>query len=303
MTSADSILENLYRKYYVQQSPSNVTSSHWKIVGSHSAGEKSGKYTLKGQGFGSFRENSLINKSYYGIELFLTKYMERKFETDQTLTKLAKEICRQTNHLFDYDCLRQILSLQFIGQHLKFSDLNTVCVIGDGYGFMGSLIKKRWPHIKILSINLGKTQMFDVFYTQKAFPLLSYAQVDSPQPELQCDFTFIEAENFELLKHFRIDLFINIASMQEMDNRIINDYFSFMEQSHGSLKWFYCCNRIEKSLPDGEITRIDEYPWSNWKFLKNELCPWYQEFPSSRPPFWRKFDGPIKHILAISASQ
>ena len=62
--------------------------------------------------------------------------------------------------------------------------------------------------------------------------------------------------------------------------------------------FFYCCNRISKKLPDGSIINFKDYNWSKKDLiLFNELCPWHQKFPISRPPFVSKFDGPIKHRL------
>jgi hypothetical protein len=59
--------------------------------------------------------------------------------------------------------------------------------------------------------------------------------------------------------------------------------------------YFYCVNREEKTLPDGSVIRFNDYPWQSseitgWGGIDG-LCPWYQEYPSSRPPFWKPFDG------------
>ena len=40
-----------------------------------------------------------------------------------------------------------------------------------------------------------------------------------------------------------------------------------------------------------------DYPWGDEEIFIDELCPFYQYYPSSRPPFWRPFDGPIRHRL------
>ena len=63
--------------------------------------------------------------------------------------------------------------------------------------------------------------------------------------------------------------------------------------------YFYCANRVEKTLPDGTLVRFEEYPWSSHDtVLLNELCPWHQDFYTMRPPFYRPYDGPIMHRIA-----
>ena len=56
---------------------------------------------------------------------------------------------------------------------------------------------------------------------------------------------FLEAENHELIRYLPISLFINIASMQEMDLLMINKYFDSMRTSTVE-SYFYCVNREEK---------------------------------------------------------
>ena len=109
---------------------------------------------------------------------------------------------------------------------------------------------------------------------------------------------FIEAENYSLLENLEVDLFINIASMQEMNPKVIDNYFKYMRSSKKSPCYFYCCNRLEKELPDGTITKFINYPWEDSDYvLIDDLCPLYQKFISSKPPFFRDYDGPTQHRL------
>ena len=109
-------------------------------------------------------------------------------------------------------------------------------------------------------------------------------------------FEFRAAEHFEWMQNLPISLFINVASMGEMDMPVINRYFEYMRTSTVASN-FYCCNREEKTLPDGSVICFDAYPWGSENIVLDELCPWYQKAPSSRPPFWRPFDGPFRHRL------
>ena len=90
--------------------------------------------------------------------------------------------------------------------------------------------------------------------------------------------------------------------MGEMNLSFVSEYFYDIRKLYNNTKnlYFYCCNRVEKQFPDGTVTRLSEYPWKkDDKILVNELCPWHQEYYSFRPPFYRKYDGPIMHKLKI----
>jgi len=45
----------------------------------------------------------------------------------------------------------------------------TIAIIGDGYGVLGTILKGLFPLVRIIFINLGRTLVFDVYYTQKYF--------------------------------------------------------------------------------------------------------------------------------------
>ena len=107
----------------------------------------------------------------------------------------------------------------------------------------------------------------------------------------------LEAEKCELINKLPISLFINIASMQEMDMPVIQKYFEYMRTSTVE-SYFYCCNREEKTLFDGSVIRFSDYPWDEEeRIIIDEPCPWYQQYPSNCPPFWHDFDGTHLHRL------
>ena len=158
------------------------------------------------------------------------------------------------------------------------------------------------PNIQVISVNLGRTLFFDVLYSQRCLPNVESVLLKTSHAchgESQCfQLAFLEAERYGLLEDLPVDLFVSIASMQEMLPSVIDNYFKYMRSSSRSPCYFYCCNRLSKELPDGVLTEFMKYPWGNSDILLDELCPWYQRFPVSRPPFWQSFDGPIQHRLA-----
>jgi hypothetical protein len=98
----------------------------------------------------------------------------------------------------------------------------------------------------------------------------------------------VSAQYLELLNDAHIDIFVNIASMQEMNLDIIDKYFSIIKSAKA---YFYCLNRAEKKLPDGTVTRFEDYPWgeNSSYLLRPEVCPFYIYALKLSPPFRIKF--------------
>ena len=108
---------------------------------------------------------------------------------------------------------------------------------------------------------------------------------------------FVEAENVHLLSYIDINIFISIASMQEMNNSTITDYFNIF-RNNISQPFFYCCNRMSKKLKDGSIINFDNYPWHiKDKIIFEEECKWYTKYPTYFPFYWKPFNGKLKHKL------
>lgn len=311
------IINYLFNIYYANfQGHSGVTSSFWRIIGSQKAEYINENLYLKGSGFGVFVPNTTSYRLKQFVKTFLSlptgsNTLLKKYGCDDFLRIKRQLVAAKSGRIFLFDCAIQVLSLQCIltklangnvSNSFPESGINTVCVIGDGYGYMTSLLKLVNPELKVICVNLGRTLLFDAYYTQKVLPGeqvgLITSEEDKKEVLAQNSILFMEAERYELLKGMPIDLFINIASMQEMANGVIQNYFRYMRASTSIKKYFYCCNRVEKKLPDGEVTRFAEYPWGNGDvILMDELCPWYQKAPSSTPPFWKPLDGPTQHRL------
>jgi len=301
------LLKALYDIYYTNiEQYSDVTSSHWREVGGHEASWDKGVLTLKGAGFGDRLGDDWLRWCYSLPQRFLLQSIISDYPNLKWIVEKAKYVAKRQGTIFSYDCLRQALSLALMSQSLN--DILSakgarICIIGDGYGYLASLFKTVFPNIQVVEVNLGKTLLFDAAYVQKVFPnedvLLLQDKKDCVDAQSgSASFLFLEAEHYDWIEELKIDLFINIASMQEMNLSVVQNYLQFMRNSKGDGKYFYCCNRIEKHLPDGEVVRFSEYGWQeDDKIVFDELCPWYQKFPVPYPPFWKPFDGPIQHRL------
>ncbi len=258
-----------------------------------------GRWALSGTGFGNFVPARSWRAVRHLLPNVLARTLLKKHGAAREVVEAGLSVTGKMGRALDFDCVKNMLSLDLVRSRGALQGAKNVAVIGDGFGFMAGLVKTILPNGRVISINLGKMSFFDVYHLSRAFPqegcLLAK---DATAAAASAGFVFLEAESAELLATFPVDLFINIASMQEMDMPVVEGYFAAMRASPGA-RYFYCCNRMEKILPDGSPIRFDAYPWAAAdKVLVDGLCPWYEKFPTSTPPFWRRFDAPLHHRLA-----
>ena len=158
--------------------------------------------------------------------------------------------CKKTSRFLSYDLAWQALILNRLKNDLKDIKNKKFCIIGDGYGTLGCLIKKHFPNSQIISVNLGKILFFDVFYSELLFSDLKHTLIQNNNDIFVKDFNYIEAEKYSKVS-FNADIFINVCSMGEMNPNDINNYFLSMRNQKYET-YFYCCNRVYKQLTDGQ---------------------------------------------------
>lgn len=290
------ILDTLFNDYYGKEvSYSDQTSSFWKKYGEYQSVKKIGdEYKCSGMLFGNFLKKSLINSiSQLPVKIYTTNLLKK---CNPQIAKDSRWVADHQQREYCHDLARMSLTLNLLRENIPNLGTKTFGIIGDGYGTLGCLIKKVYPNSKIVYINLGRTLFFDLYYTTKCFPTLTHKLIRSSNEVYSKDFNYIEAEYFESVR-CSSDVFINIASMQEMNPQTISNYFNVI-RDQVSDTYFYCCNRLSKTLPDGEIINFTDYGWSDSdEIIVDELCSWHQRFPVNRPPFSVKFDGQHKHRL------
>lgn len=302
-----SILDALYEQHYPGAFQfSEVTSSHWREVGWHKVSKTPLGWKLEGHGFGSRRKNRFSTRLIRFPSEILVGRLLKRFSCPHRLIELGREIAERQQRHFDYDCARHVLTLAFLEKWLPLlrsellPDSDSIAIIGDTYGYLGGLIHAWLPRTQIIEINLGRTLFFDAYYLGLAFPESRHMlYFDTLAPSGEQDFIYVAAENVSKLADNKAWLYINIASMQEMDINTARNYLQLMRHDKSNAVHFYCCNREEKPLPDGTTTRFDDYGWhAEDQVLVDESCPWLNSYPTNFPPRWKKFDGPFRHRLS-----
>ncbi|MFZ4712611.1 MAG: putative sugar O-methyltransferase [Bacteriovoracaceae bacterium] len=238
--------------------------------------------------------------------LFQAKYrnMGKAYSTYDNVYEKSKNVIARMNGQYDLAMIRQVLTVSLLSSQHGLCNNDTVVIIGDGFAALGSLLREVFPSINLIFVNLNKTLLIDYIYFKKVHPnsICYLAEKDSHlTPPKNGEAVFIRAENCHLIKELAPNWAINIASMQEMDMKIINNYFDILRSGNQALK-FYCCNRISKTLPDGSVIAFESYPWQKNDVIHlDELTPWHQKYYGFSPPFYFDYDGKIKHRIATMA--
>lgn len=289
----------------------SAASSHWQEQHrnfSYTEGSFSGL-----QGFGG------CHIPYHGMRHLAHRAFQRpyrnignRFKDFASLDLSAAGIAASQSRAYDLDFIRQSLTLAFLKEHLAgFGEKPAeCCVIGDGFASMASLLLDSGLASRVVLVNLTKTLLVDCWYLRlwqgkdrfdEEVALVTDTKSIAKARDRQV--VAIEARNHELLQQLNIDLVLNIVSMGEMDPGVVTDYFTDIRKIACRKDiFFYCCNRIEKTLPDNTVVRFEDYPWNEQDdILVDELCPWHQKYYSLKWPFYHQYDGPIKHRLARMA--
>lgn len=283
------LIMDLYNRYYVNDNIPDYVSSHWKYYGQKIKVEIDNDGNLKqfsGYGFGDLQPNRLRHKILSYL-LNLSYYITLPYKKDiKFISKKAKVNLKAIGSHISYDCFRQICSLCVIRKHLNIKDDErfNVLIIGDGYGFLSSLLKSLYPESTIVLVDIGKVLLFQAVNLQRIFP--------------DEDLIYSLPEDIEKIIHLRYKLIINSCSMMEMNYPVIKKYFGYIRRYATPDNLFYCCNRKLKVLPDGKVIEFLKYPWvSEDRHLVDEPCHFIKYFFSYRPPFIQRFDGVVLHRL------
>ena len=264
---------------------SNVVSSHWKKYGGGtfiSFDKSFNSVELKAKGFDDFQEKGAINSlKNIPIDFYIKRNLYPLLSG--RLIKAIEEVVGLQRRVVSYNCVKQALCLNSVEKAGLDLDEKKIAIIGDGNGFMGMLLKNLYPNVKVIQINLAKVLMFDIAFTSLLDASSRLNVVLKNEDYIKTyDFNFFPAEEIFNIRPDDVDVFFNIASMQEMDLNVIEAYFELIRSQSSETCHFYCCNRVSKKLPDGTTVTFDDYPWlESDKVLFDEECDWYTEFPNS----------------------
>jgi len=291
------------------------TSSHWRpenqVAGEHPLINDPFDFTYGPQGFSAIgpigaisTKTGLLFQTAHWLLQIPYRVIGYRFATFRAIDRSATQVAKKQGRAYDKDLLRHALTLALLRDRLDLeSESDPIAVIGDGFANMTTLILANLPKSRVILLNLTKTLLVDLAFTFRAFPEAGIALVgnadEMDEALVRSDIRVIalKADHAPLLAGAPVALGINILSMMEMDLPVIKKYFDVLRQNRRTSTAFYCCNRVEKKLPDGTITRFFEYPWHpEDKILMDEPSPWDKFAYRGTPPFYYK-GSTIHHRL------
>ena len=234
----------------------------------------------------NFRSNLLaknIDDFYISKKIFclLNKWMHKKYNSKFLLKILDNENIGNSKFYKKYKkriiTPTDIFLIYYLKELLKKINLNnisTVCEIGQGYGMFASKLLKL-KKFKMILIDLPESNFLTAFYLKKNFPDMKII--------LDIDLKNKKELNAEILKQgdifilspsismgdIKIDLFINMRSMMEMNYDVIKKYFDLIHSKISVNGIFFSVNRYYKDLV-GYPIEFHNYPYdNNWKILNS----------------------------------
>ena len=274
--------------------PEHTRSSYWDV--------ESETYTVTADGtlaghnvLGNYTADRSAARMFMHWALQMPfRFMVWPFTKVLHLERLGRRIAERQNRIFTHDMMRQILTLAFIDAKSDgLQGQDAVLVIGDGYGFLSSLVLAAYPDKKVICVNLTKSLLVDALFVEKGDPAIKFALCDNADEltgalsDPSINFLLVQADNVDILETAPIGLAINVVSMQEMDLPVVEKYFRILRQNPANVTIFYCCNKLMKQLPDKSRIKFENYPWAPDDIvLHDSICTWSQWYYSKRFPFW-----------------
>ena len=168
------------------------------------------------------------------------------------------------------------LEYTFMLSHLEpyVEDADVVVDIGGGYGGLARLLKKRFPKLRLVLLDLPEVNAIQTYFLSTCFPearvltLRDVHERESIDPRaLGADFLVLPGQLIERLPQGSFGLVINTRSMMEMDLPTVSFYIGHIQDKLPSGGSFYCVNRYEKK------TRLKAYPFDD-KWYVSHSAPW-----------------------------
>jgi SAM-dependent methyltransferase len=141
--------------------------------------------------------------------------------------------------------------------------------IGGGYGSLAYKLGKLFPQAKISIIDTPEANLLQAFYLSSNY---SREQVGFQDEDLfERKFSVLPISLFDELTSRSWDLIINSASMQEMEPKVVSDYFGFIHKNIRPGGIFYNSNSLVGGA-SGFPYHISRSPYDDrWAFLSSTL--------------------------------
>ncbi len=254
-------------------------------------------------------EKDDILKRFYELKIMFGDKLDQ-IPFNNLIGNPRKHIHKENGKLFhlNFDDLYHVYSAAQISRAYNFLEEKTkiskILEIGGGYGNLASKLKKIFPKVKYIIVDLPEVLLIQNYYLSSTFKNSKIINLIDQSNfskniivEEDFDFLLIPFNIYKKL-NFEFDLVINTRSFGEMPKEVLGDYFSLIQNNIKEGALFYTTNRyvFTKST---DKNKLRDYPFDeNWKMIISQP-QWLQshlhEFLLMRST--KKQDVPIKFIL------
>jgi putative sugar O-methyltransferase len=145
--------------------------------------------------------------------------------------------------------LNNLKHINIIKKNTDFNNIKSVIELGSGIGMLASIFLKLNKNIKYLIIDIPPVLFFSEYYLKNiGFKVFGYKDIKNGK-KISINEVFknyqvccIPSWELELLKNYSSDLFINIASFQEIEKEASINYINIIKNSIN--KYIYLDNNI-----------------------------------------------------------
>jgi hypothetical protein len=172
--------------------------------------------------------------------------------------------------------------------------------LGGGTGHQARTFSLLFPDCKYTIVDLPETLIFSYTYMSLNHPdkkLLYVTCAEDMKLIDEHDYVFIPAVFAPMLTGRHYDLFVNTASMGEMNNSTIHHWMDFI-QNKISLKHIYTLNRYLNVIDNNLTFRLGENECSTSYDHKWNIIHWELEPPHTRCPYIDTLHSRYVEIIA-----
>lgn len=189
----------------------------------------------------------------------------------------SEKVFRFNNSYVDFNQLVLMYWFKVIKNYISQKKVKVICEIGGGFGQFSELILKN-SKSKLIYIDLPMSNLLTSYYLKKNFPKKKFyifedynKQKIVTKKDLKKYDIFILPPNCKFEKNIKINFFINMRSMMEMNKLTIKSYFNFIH-SHASINaYFFNLNRFHKKIGT-EVISFENYNYDkNWDVISSGI--------------------------------
>lgn len=189
----------------------------------------------------------------------------------------SEKVFRFNNSYVDFNQLVLMYWFKVIKNYISQKKVKVICEIGGGFGQFSELILKN-SKSKLIYIDLPMSNLLTSYYLKKNFPKKKFyifedynKQKIVTRKDLKKYDIFILPPNCKFEQNIKINFFINMRSMMEMNKLTIKSYFNFIH-THASINaYFFNLNRFHKKIGT-EVISFENYNYDkNWDVISSGI--------------------------------